>query len=171
MNILNKLKTINKKWIYLLVSLIIIAIIAAVIGGIYCDNLEKNYKESHYWLSSPVYADLLYLENTDTLKVTPEQAKTILPLLEQIPAAEPALRMEIAKKIYLELTPQQYQTLLSNSGKLMYLSDNHSDKEKYDGENSYREDHFGKGNEKYDSIREQVLPDIVIKLLKTRSVQ
>lgn len=55
----------------------------------------------------------MYLENFQSMKITQEEAKAILPLVDRLASStDQNLQRDLAKEIYGQLTPQQYATLL-----------------------------------------------------------
>lgn len=110
----------NKKTVITAIA-IFVAVLA--LGGIGRFVYEMNETKT---LHSGIYQDLLALENNPANALTPAQAKSIIPLLEQIKANatttgadfDTALTKQtnLEKSIYSMLTQQQYFALLSGGG-------------------------------------------------------
>ena len=159
MNFLEKIKSLNRKWAYLLISLVIIGIGSFAIGGFIHSRDEQNYERLHPEKSSPIYRDLIYLENTVNLKISLDQANAILPLIGRMATADKATRITLSKNVYGQLTPQQLQSLLNKEDSpRKEMEDRH---EKGD-DNEYKL----KNNKGYHDILEQSLPDATTKMLK-----
>lgn len=116
MKVMEKLKTIKRKWIYLTAALIVVV----VAGGITAEALHERFdgrNDEHERINSyQTYTDLLYLENTNDLKLTSAQAKALAPLVEKLSTATDKTAVsDLEKNIYTQLTPQQYYALLNGS--------------------------------------------------------
>ena len=114
MSILKKLKTVKKRWYLLL-------IIVVVIGG----SAVVHFNHARYetlvstkmgpQVIRQVNLDLVLLEKVDTTKVTPAQAKEILPLMEKLSlATDLTVQSDLAKQVYGMLTPAQYSVLMEH---------------------------------------------------------
>lgn len=176
MNLWEKLKKIKKKWYLLLLALLIIGAAGGAAAHVRYEPLHEQQKAAQASAQAyrEVYTDLLYLENFATLKVTPDQAKEILPLIDQLTAADSSTQAELAKQVYSVLTPLQYQALLSHQGSLNHESTKNgrddrdkSERHGFDQDSNGRENFDGKDIQ---SPREQALEGVVSKMLKDRSL-
>lgn len=177
MSFFEKLKGINRKWFYLLIVIVIMVIGGGIAGEVVHERHEKNGEKYNPAVANSVYLDLLYLENNDSLKVTPDQAKAILPLIEKLAADTTTAQIDLVQKIYSSLSPQQYQALL-NGGSNYLVPKNGGKQEKRDdvrnewkgrqgGEN--RDENMKMGKKGFNSPREEALGSVIIKMLTTRA--
>lgn len=165
-----KLKNLNKKWYLLLVLILFLGTCAGAAKFYF--RQQANVVQT----ARSVEQDLLYLDNTSTLKLSPDQAKAMLPLIEKMSTSNttssPSIS-DLAKQVYEILSPVQYQALTAY-GKL--------GTGKVESEREYGK----KGNRRGDSRelekaifnskgigdpKADALNDIVIKMLKERSVE
>ncbi|MGE5415850.1 MAG: hypothetical protein ACM3UZ_03660 [Acidobacteriota bacterium] len=182
----------NKKWIYGIgAALVVVVAIALIAGACFHHRFDGRFSDRNASLASPVLSDLMYVGTSPDLKLTPEQAKAILPLVEKLnklsatkvtdETKEEANQKAIAdlnKQIYAQLTVQQYQALNSKdkiaaNGNMppQFLGKVKMDKRGHGEEREFRgKDEFsGCGNMcgyGQGSARTQAMPDIVIKMLK-----
>jgi len=127
--------------------------------------------------------DLVFLEKVSSTKVTPDQAKEILPLMEKLSATtDLTVQSDLAKQVYGMLTPAQYlilmdrQTLTISTNNQVNQGnpksrDNKSGKEIRGGKgHDFPEggSFSGKGSQ---DPKEQALSSVVIKMLNDRSVE
>jgi hypothetical protein len=170
MKVLEKLKTIKRKWIYIGLALLIVVVglggTAAVLHERF-DGQDWGEKDINGYQT---YYDLLSLENTDNMKLSPEQAKAILPLAEKLVSADKTTQPDLEKSIYTQLTPQQYYSLLNGNdntgterGNIKYK--NGKREEEFRGERK-----GGEGLGKID-VTVKSLQDVVIKMLKGKSTK
>ena len=182
MSLLKKMKTVKKRWYLLL-------IIVVVIGG----SAAARFNHARYeTLASTklgpqvirqVNLDLVFLETVDTTKVTPAQAKEILPLMEKLSlATDLTVQSDLAKQVYGMLTPMQY-SILTDSQNQTIKSSNPADQGNHRGQNneSRKETREAKGHdfdERGSSYgkgsldpKEQALSSVVIKMLNDRSTE
>lgn len=182
MSILKKMKTIKKRWYFLLI------VIVLVIGG--SAAVRFNHAQQFRTLAAAkmrsqinrqVDLDLVFLEKISSTKITPVQAKEILPVMEKLSAAtDLTTQSDLAKQVYAMLTPAQYSALMENQN---VSSTNQVNQESP----SRRDNKDGKevrGAKGYDSTeggsfyrkgfpdpKEQALSSVVIKMLNDRSVE
>jgi hypothetical protein len=173
-----KLKNLNKKWYLLLVLIILLGLCGGLAAKIYLrQQLQKNIQANGgVQMVRSVEQDLLYLDSTSTLKLSPDQAKTILPLVEKMSASNttssPSIN-DLAKQAYEVLTPVQYQALI-DYGKSVT---GNVEKERQDGKKENRRGdsrEFEKTEHNTKGIADpktDALKDIVIKMLKERSTE
>lgn len=172
---------IKKRW-YLLI------IVVLIVGG------SAAVRINHTWqtralasanLGTQVYRqvdlDLIHLENVVAAKVTPVQAKEILPIVEKLSTTTDVnTQSDLAKQIYSMLTPAQYTILmdrqnvssmnLPNKG-TMSGRDDRGIKEGRDGKGhdfQVGSSFNGKG---YQDLKAQALGSVVIKMLTDRSAE
>ncbi|TGE34983.1 hypothetical protein E4K67_27770 [Desulfosporosinus fructosivorans] len=163
-----KLKNLNKMWYLLLVLILLLGAGGGLAAKYYLRQANIGVQTAR-----SVEQDLLYLDSTSTFKMSPDQAKTILPLIEKMSTSDtnssPSIN-DLAKQVYEILTPVQYQTL-TDHGKLG------TGKAESDGKKGNRRGDsrgfekvgfniIGIGDPKADALY-----DIVIKMLKERSVE
>lgn len=180
MSILGKLKGVKKRWIFLLIIVLVIAGGAAV--RIYHG---KNHRIADTGkitqaINREVDLDILYLENFENLKITPDQAKQILPLVARMSSSSDLnLEQQLAQQIYGQLTPAQYATLMDHSNSNLAPAgkkseDRGRDRRKWQGGRAFGAEHefraFGYFNGKgYADPREQAMGNVVVKMLQDRS--
>lgn len=179
MSVKEKLKGIKKRWYWLTVLILIIAIV-----GVAKFSVETHFKtqiatKSVQQTYQVVGNDLLYLENFQSMKINQEEAKALLPLFERLASStDQNLQRDLAKEIYGQLTPQQYATLLDQGkgsgenefrgGNLDGEMRNRGERGKENGEKDFRGDR--KSNKNGNTIREEALSNVVEKLLTDRSL-
>lgn len=184
MGILQKLKNINKKWFYVLFILIILGIGGAALKFIHERNDEDKAENNYLEKANPMYLDLLYLESSDNLKISPEQAKVILPLVEKVDKSNSQTEFNLLKSIYSELNPQQYQAILTRNDNYNNKNDNQDRhwerKEERRGDEDNRKEYdnreekrFGEGDnrENFNDLRELSLSNVILKTLKERALE
>jgi hypothetical protein len=165
MRLFGKLKTIKRKWIYLIIAIVIIALAGGIAAKIVCERHEGKNDEKGI-NSYQTYYDLLYLENTDNLKILPAQAKVLLPLVQKLATADEATQQDLVNNIYKQLSPQQYYSILNEGNKTDIGNGNErfgNNKREFGGK-------FGRGdrNEKSNN-QSDPLKDIVLNMLKDKS--
>lgn len=183
MSFMQKLKSINRKWIYIAAAVLIVLVAGSIAGRVLHRGFEMRYMKSQIENSNPIYHDILYLENTSALKLAPDQAKAMIPLAEKMnTATDKTVKSDLSKQLYSLLTPQQYQALSTGGNNRGSMgpgygpqSNPNNGMEKRNGrdgnEKGRMDSHrFGAGySNGYNNAREKALPDVVMKLLKTRS--
>jgi len=182
MRLSDRLKHMNKKW-YLLLFLVVLLILGIGGGLVVRKSIRHHYAraksaEMSMQIFREVCTDLVYLEKFQTLRVTPEQAREMLPLMDQLSAAGPPSQAPLAKQIYGALTPQQYAALLDKPDMLAGGRPWDQEGKRWllhrgpfsHGEREF-EEHKGFAREgyRYESPKQQALGDVVIKMLKARS--
>ncbi|OLN33267.1 hypothetical protein [Desulfosporosinus metallidurans] len=184
MGFIKRLKNVKKRWYLLLIVVLIIGGSAAV----RINHAHQNRALASAKMGSQIYRqvdlDLIHLENFVTAKVTPVQAKEMLPLVERLSAATDLnTQSDLAKQIYGMLTPAQYAILMDDKN---VSSLNQVGKENQRGrderglkdgregkENNYQEGYgfnsfYGQGIQ---DPKEQALGNVVIKMLNDRSAE
>ena len=150
----------NKKWVYGMVIALIIIVAAGVGFSVRTYNNYQTRLTSSYQVSNPVYQDLFALNNSSGLKLNADQAKAILPILEQLKSADYKTGLSLTKEVYAQLNPQQYQALAARDNNVRRnLPNNHRSvmmRHDYRGRISYGQD-----------ARAAALPDLVVKQLQT----
>lgn len=172
MSIFTKFKNLHKKFRYTLIVLLILIIGGGIVGGVAKHRFEREDRtQSSPMVINEVNRDLLYLENMDSTKLTQEQAKTIASYIEKVPGSKEAAQVDLAKKIYGVLTPEQYQTLLDRNDATVQGDESgfsRNGREDKKGENG-KEKGF-KGHDRFNNdsgnIREQAIGDVVTNMLK-----
>ncbi|TGE32926.1 hypothetical protein [Desulfosporosinus sp. Sb-LF] len=175
-------KKIKKRWYLLLIVVLIIGGSAA--GHIY--HAQQNKALASAKMGSQVYRqvdlDLIHLENFVTAKVTPAQAKQMLPLVERLSAATDLnTQSDLAKQVYGILTPAQYAILMDRQNNSSMNQSNQRNGKGDQNERGMKEGRdgkkrdfpegggfFGKG---YQDPKEQALGSVVIKMLNDRSAE
>lgn len=168
MKVIEKLKTIKRKWIYIGLALLIIVAGMGAAGVILHERFDEHNDGEKGTSGYQAYCDLLYLENTDNMKISPEQAKAILPLAEKLASADKAAQPEIVKSIYNQLTPQQYYSLLNGENNTGTEGDNRKEG-KVKGE--FRGERRSVEGWKDANVRSDTMKDVVIKMLKDKSAK
>lgn len=183
MSIFKKLKTVKKRWYLLLIIVVLIG------GGAV---IRINHAQQSRTLASAkmvsqinrqVALDLVLLEKSVSEKVTPVQAKEILPLMVKLSTStDLTTQSDLAKQVYGMLTPAQYSILMVsqnqnvrsanqvNQGNLN-SRDNKGGKEVRGAKgHDFPEggSFSGKGSQ---DPKEQALSGVVIKMLNDRSVE
>jgi hypothetical protein len=169
MNIVGKLKTIKRKWIYIAAAIIVVALAGGVATKVCHERFEDKNGEHKGLNSYQTYYDLLYLENTNDLKISAEQAKVLVPLVEKLSTTvDKTALSDLESNIYKLLTPEQYYNLL-NVGNNGSNGKNHEmfgrKRGGFEGGNK-----FGKG-ENEGNIMDGTIKDIVVKMLKDKIVK
>ena len=184
MSILKKMKTVKKRWYLLLI------IIVLVIGGSAAVRFNQVQQfrtlataKMGSQINRQVDLDLVLLEKVNATKITPVQAKEILPVMEKLSTAtDTATQSDLAKQVYGMLTPAQYSILMESQGINVRSSNqanqrNHSSRDNKGGKGVRgAEGHdlqdgdsfYGKGSQ---DPKEQALSNVVIKMLNDRSVE
>lgn len=170
MRILENLKKVKKRW-YILILFVL------VVGG--AGGAWEVYERSSQpvRVSEQIFTDLVYLESVPGFKLTPEQAKGILPLVNQLASAQDSKSQnDLERQIYASLNPSQYSQLIRKENEGNTLDSNRGDKgendrgdledHKRDYKRSDREDF---GREGLTDPKKEALKDIVIKMLQDRS--
>lgn len=172
---------IKKRWYLLIIVVLIVGGSAAV----RINYARQNSALASAKVGSQVYRqvdlDLIQLENFVTAKVTPVQAKEILPIVEKLSTTTDLnTQSDLAKQIYGMLTPAQYAVLMDrqnvssmnqpNKGNVSGRDDRGM-KEGRDGKSHDFQvggGFYGKG---YQDPKEQALGSVVIKMLNDRSAE
>lgn len=171
-----KLKNLNKKWYLLLVLIIFFGAGCGLYVKFYhIQQFQKNMQASTgEQIARTVEQDLLYLDTTSTLKLSPDQAKAILPLIEEMSTSFTNSLPTIndgAKKVYEILTPAQYQALINYEPVTGNVEKDRQEGKKnnrlWDNRKFDNTEHnaMGIADPKADALK-----DIVIKMLKERSI-
>jgi hypothetical protein len=166
MNIVGKLKTIKRKWIYLAVVVIVVALAGGIAAKVCHERFEDRNGENKGMNSYQTYYDLLYLENTNDSKISPEQAKVLVPLVEKLSTTtdETALS-NLEKDIYKQLTPGQYYNLLNSNNSLNGKNHEKLGRNRDGFEGGFK---YGKG-ENEGKMMYITIKDVVLKMLKDKS--
>ncbi len=171
------LQWIKKRWYVLLVLLIVAGAGAGIANKYYFRPYYMAIKTSMIGQQAcrQVSLDLIYLEKAPNAKITPDQAKEILPLVEEMSGStDPALQVDLAKQIYGMLTPVQYATLVDSNRGISGSLSNGRDlqgkqvkgrQEKTEGD--FRD--FKVSNRKDNNPLQQALGSVVTKMLTERS--
>ena len=178
MSIFEKLKNLNKKWYLLLVTVLVIGAGSGAAAKYYYRQQFEIARQANIGLQTVrvVDMDLLYLENTSTTKLSPGQAKAILPLIEKLPTANASsspTATDLTKQIYENLSPVQYQALTEH-GKLSTGNDyvERRDDKKGHGVEDNHDFRNVKANDKgIGDSKAEALNNIVGKMLKERSAE
>lgn len=139
-------------------------------------QFEKNTQANvGAQMARSVEQDLLYLDTASTLKLSPDQAKAILPLIEKMSTSStnssPSIN-DLAKQVYENITPVQYQALIDYGKPVtgnveMEGQDDKKGNRRGDSREFKETEHNSKGTA---DPKADALKDIVIKMLKDRSV-
>jgi hypothetical protein len=160
MGLINKLKTVKKKWIYLSLGLIAVVIVGSAATIAVHERFESKDGD-HNSQAYQAYYDLLRIENTDNMKLSAEQAKAILPLIEQLnKTTEEQGQADIIKNIYSNLTSQQYYSLLTENKS----SENINEARGGHGEGNKRDKFEGRRDKS--NVSNSALEAVVLKMLK-----
>lgn len=126
--------------------------------------------------------DLVLLEKVDTTKVTPAQAKEMLPLMQKLSlATDQTVQSDLAKQVYGMLTPMQYSILMDRQNQTIKSTsqenqrnsrqDNEARKETRGAEShDFAEGGRSSGKGSLDP-KEQALSSVVIKMLNDRGAE
>ena len=182
MGFIKRLKNVKKRWYLLLIVVLLIGGGAAV----RINHAHQTRALASAKMGSQIYRqvdlDLIHLENFVTAKVTPVQAKEMLPLVERLSAATDLnTQSDLAKQIYGMLTPAQYAILMDskNASSLNQVGpENQRGRDERDSKGG-REGHdfqaggsfngfYGSGSQ---DPKEQALGSVVIKMLNDRSAE
>jgi len=182
MSILKKLKSVKKRWYLLLIIVVIIGGSAVVrYNHVRYETLSSAKMGSQ--INRQVNLDLVLLDKVDTTKVTPTQAKEILPVMEKLSlATDQTVQSDLAKQVYGMLTPLQYSILMDSQNQTIRSTNqkdqgNHSRQDnEARKETSGTKDHdFEEGGSSYGKgsldPKEQALSSVVIKMLNDRSAE
>jgi len=184
MSIFSKMKTVKKRWYLLLIIVVIIGGSAAV----RFNHEQQSRTLASAKMGSQIYRqmdlDLIQLENFVTAKVTPTQAKEMLPLVERLSVVTDLnTQTDLAKQIYGMLTPAQYAILMDSQNASTTNQVTPSDQGNRSGRDNKggkevrgstgqdsREggSFYGKGSQ---NPKEQALSSVVIKMLNERSAE
>ncbi|AET68447.1 hypothetical protein Desor_2918 [Desulfosporosinus orientis DSM 765] len=173
-----KLKKLNRKWYLLLVLVILLGGGGSFAAKYYLrQQFQKNMQaNAGVHMTMSVEQDLLYLDNTSSLKLSPDQAKAILPLVEKMSNSDTNSSVSIndlAKQVYESLTPVQYQALthygnpvIGNVEREREDKDTKKDNRREDNQRFEKAEHYTKdiADPKADALQ-----NIVINMLKERS--
>ena len=170
-----KLKNLKKKWYLLLVLILLLGAGGGLAAKYYFrqQNIQANIGVQ---LTRSVEQDLLYLDNNSTLKLSPDQAKAILPLIEKMSTSNanssPSIS-DLTKQVYEILSPVQYQALIDygepGTGKVESEREYGKKGNRRGDGREFEKVEFnskGIGDPKADALK-----DIVIKMLKEGSVE
>jgi hypothetical protein len=161
MGIFQKLKTVKGKWLYLGLVVLVLLVTVGIAGKIVHHHFEERYGGYNNLSGYQTFYDLLYLENTANTKISTEQAKTLMPLVEKLSNVDKTAQIQLMKNIYEQLTPEQYYTLLT------------ANRQRVSGEDAGKwgrlkrelEHKWRHGRDKK-NIRNEILKDIVVKMMK-----
>ncbi|HBP64299.1 MAG TPA: hypothetical protein DD730_08510 [Desulfosporosinus sp.] len=183
MSLFKKIKTIRKRWYLLLIIVVIIGGSAAVRINHSRQNKTLATAKMGSQVNRQVDTDLVLLETFASAKVTPVQAKVILPLMEKLSTAtDPTVQSDLAKQVYGLLTPAQY-SILMDSQNINVQSTNQPNQGDPNSRNNkggkeIRSDKghdFGEGNsfegKNFQDPKEQALSNVVLKMLNDRSAE
>lgn len=175
MGLIKGLKSVKKRWYLLLIVVLIIGGSAAV----RINHAYENRALASAKMGSQIYRqvdlDLIHLENFTTAKVTPVQAKEMLPLVERLSATTDLnTQSDLAKQIYGMLTPEQYAILMDSKNASSLDQVGHENQRDHEGKgNDFKEE--GGFNSSYGKIsqnpKEQALGSVVIRMLNDRSAE
>lgn len=173
MSLWTRVQGIKKRWYVLLVALLLVAGISGAHFYVR-QHFQKVASNGVNLVNRQVDLDLIYLENYPTQKITTDQAKQILPILDRLNGTtDSKVQQDLAQQIYGQLTPAQY-SLIMDQGKGNSI--NGKDRAGFRGRG--REDgqeHEGlRGEEKsigrgQTNPREQALSNVTLKMLQDRS--
>lgn len=181
MSFLKRLKDVKKRWYLLLLVVLIIGGSAAV--GFKHDYQNKELASAQ--MGSQIYRqvdlDLIHLESFVTAKVTPVQAKEMLPLVERLSTTTDSnTQVDLAKQVYGMLTPAQYAILMDgqNVSSINQLNKGKKNDQDYRGMKEGRDakghdssEGGGFNSKGYQDPKEQALGSVVIKMLNDRSME
>jgi hypothetical protein len=161
MGVFQKLKMAKRKWLYWGLVFVVLLLAAGIAGKIVHHRFEERYGRYNDLSGYQTFYDLLYLENTANTKISAEQAKMLIPLVEKLSTVTKTGQIQLIKNIYEQLTPEQYYTLLTVN------------RETVSGESEGKwgrlkralEHKWGHGSDK-EKIKNQILKDIVVKMVK-----
>lgn len=164
----------QKKWIYgCIIGAVLLVGAAGACFYSYSARMHQQRvnatQKTGLQTAAPVYMDLLYLNSTADLKITPAQAKTILPLVEKLKAADVKTVPDLSKQIYTQLDAPQYLALQSRSREpgMGYMKESH-----IRGRRTVDKDRLeAKRNYSGQMLRQAALPDILIRDLKNLAAQ
>lgn len=162
MGMFERLKSVKK--FYLVLALVMVLMVGGAAVKIVHHHFEERSGEDNLLSAYQTYYNLLYLENTNNAQITPEQAKTLLPLTEKLVTVDSSTQMKLIKNIYHQLTPSQYYAVLTNSS---YINP----KEEYSRWEEFREElthrRWRRENDQK-SIRAETLKEVIVKMLKDK---
>ena len=113
MSLWTRVKGIKKRWYVLLI--VILLIVGATGARFYEREYFRNQVVSSgvNLVNRQVDLDLIYLENYPTQKITQDQAKQILPLVDRLKVTtDSKVQQDLAQQIYGQLTPAQYSLIM-----------------------------------------------------------
>ena len=184
MGFIKRLKNVKKRWYLLLIVVLLIGGGAAV----RINHAHQTRALASAKMGSQIYRqvdlDLIHLENFVTAKVTPVQAKEMLPLVERLSAATDLnTQSDLAKQIYGMLTPAQY-AILMDSKDASSLNQVGPENQRGRDERGSKGGRDGKGHDFQEGggfngfygggsqdPKEQALGSVVIKMLNDRSAE
>ena len=183
MSMFKKIKAIKKRWYLLLVIVVIIGGSAAVHFKQEVRSKALASANMGSQVNRQVDTDLVLLETFASAKVTPVQAKAILPLMEKLSTeTDPTIQSDLAKQVYGMLTPAQYSLLMDSQNKTVG-----STTQANQGDPKSRDNKGGKdvrGSKGHDGgeggsygvnnsqdPKEQALSNVVLKMLNDRSAE
>lgn len=174
MSLWTRVKGIKKRWYVLLVIILLIVGITGTRFYVW-EHFQKQVESNQASLiNRQVDLDLIYLENYPTQKITSDQAKQILPLLDRLNGTtDSKTQQELAQQIYGQLTPAQY-SLIMDQGKGNFVNGNGQSsfhgKEREVGHDREGVKRGDKGINRWQSDpREQALSNVTLKMLQDRS--
>ena len=167
MSIFSKVTPSKRKLTYVVLALVVVLALGGIIGVI-MHHEHHNYKGEHHNYSKEdkkinqsyqVCYNLLYLENTDNMKLSSDEAKALIPLVQKLSTTSTKTNQtDLIKNIYKQLNSQQYYALLNNGNNLS-------------GENRNEgKDRFEKDKNK-ENIMGDTSKDIVVKMLNDVSTK
>ena len=183
MSLFKKIKAIRKRWYLLLIIVVIIGGSAAVRFNHSQQNRTLATAKMGSQVNRQVDTDLVLLETFASAKVTPVQAKVILPLMEKLSTAtDPTVQSDLAKQVYGMLTPAQYSILMDSQNKNAGSTNqpNQGDPNRRDNKvgkeiRGNKEHDFGEGDssegKNFQDPKEQALSSVVLKMLNDRSTE
>ncbi|NPV93297.1 MAG: hypothetical protein HPY50_21265 [Firmicutes bacterium] len=150
---------IREKWREILVVLVVLTVCGGIVGHVMINRYQRGYNPKTAVPAQEVFQDLLYLESTENLNLSREQAAALLSPVEKL-AADESITDELFKAVYSVLTPQQYMALLNR--------DTSGGSEVYPGFHDRRKDLRTRGRDVYTSPKQSALGGIVVQMLKAK---
>lgn len=184
MSIFKKMKTVKKRWYLLLIIIVLIIGSSAVIRFNYAQQFRTlATAKMGSQVNRQLDLDLVLLEKVSSTKITPVQAKEILPVMEKLSTAtDLTTQSDLAKQVYGMLTPAQYSILMDSQNQNVRSSNQANQENPSHRNNQGRKEvrgakghdfleggsFYGKGSQ---DPKEQALSSVVIKMLNDRSVE
>ena len=174
MKICEKLKCLNRKWIWVISIVIVLSAGGCIVGGILHERFEDKYGNKSLESVYSTCYNLLTLENSAKLKLSPEQSKAILPFLEKLPTADKTTQVDLVKSIYKQLTTEQYMSLITDDKK-QNSSNAFNNKKERGGKRDKGREHFDgnrfEGRQNSSATMKQTIFDVVDKMLKEKAAK